>query len=94
MSVLPAPRTHIPEKEAVATAVPLPIDVGVPPAPHIITEQEVVFGTAAAAPARPTHWWTAATRVVDLAKERLFFAYPPRLDFLENSLMEREMHRL
>jgi hypothetical protein len=92
MSVLPAPRTLIPEKGAVAPAVAPSIDVGVSLAPHIITEQEVVFGTAAAVPLHPTHWWTAATRVVHLLKER--FAYPPRLDFLEDSLLEREMHRL
>ena len=92
MSILPAPLTLIPEKGAVARAVAPTIDVGVSVAPHIITEQEVVFSTAAAVPLHPTHWWTAATRVVHLLKER--FAYPPRLDFLEDSLMEREMYRL
>jgi hypothetical protein len=71
MSILPAPRTLIPERGAMALA---------------------VFGTAAAVPLHPAHWWTAATRVVHLLKER--FAYPPRLDFLEDSLMEREMYRL
>jgi hypothetical protein len=71
MSILPAPRTLIPERRAVAL---------------------VLFSTAPAVPLHPAHWWTAATRVVHLLKER--FAYPPRLDFLEDSLMEREIHRL
>jgi hypothetical protein len=78
----------------VAQAVPPPTDVRVPLAPHIITEQELVFSTAAAVPLQPTPWWTIATRVVDLAKERVFLAYPPRLDFLDDSRLEREMHRL
>jgi hypothetical protein len=80
MSVLEAPRTHMPEREAVATAVRPPIDVRSSLAPHIITELEVVFSTA-------------ATHLVDWAKEQVFFAYPPRLDFLEDSRMEREMQR-
>jgi hypothetical protein len=80
MSVLEAPRTHMPEQETVATAVRPPIDVGAPVAPHIITELEVVFRTA-------------ATRLVDWARENVFFAYPPRLDFLQDSRMEREMRR-
>jgi hypothetical protein len=71
MSILPAPRTLMPEKGAVALA---------------------VFGTAPAAPLHSAHWWTAASRVIHLLKER--FANPPRLDFLEDSLMEREMYRL
>jgi hypothetical protein len=77
-----------------AQAVPPPIDVRVPAAPQIITEQHVVFRTAAAVPLHPTHWWTAETRVVALAKERVFFAYPPRLDFLDDSRMGRVIHRL
>jgi hypothetical protein len=59
-----------------AQAVPPPIDVRVPAAPQIITEQHVVFSTAAAVPLHSTHWWTAATRVVALAKERVCCGEP------------------
>jgi hypothetical protein len=65
------------------------------PAPRTLMHEKgvlAVFGTTPAVPLHPAHWWTAATRVVHLLKER--FANPPRLDFLEDSLMEREMYRL
>ena len=80
--------------QVVAESIPPQIDIELPPAPIVITEQAVVFSTAAAVPLQPTHWWTAATRAVGLALQRVFFAYPPRLDFLDSSRMEREMHRL
>jgi hypothetical protein len=75
-------------------------------APVLITEQEVVFGTAVAAPPRPTtHWWTEATSVVVAAVPRMFATsapdarparrhYPKRYVFLENSCLAREMDRL
>jgi hypothetical protein len=94
MSVLPARRTLISEKETVATAIAPSIDGGATLARHIITEQQVVFGTAAAAGPRPTRWWTAAARAVGLAKQQVFLAYPPRMDFLDSSRTEREMYRL
>ena len=94
MSVLPAPRTLIPDKQAVPAVGAPSIQVGVPPAPHMITEQRVVFGAAAALPPPLTHWWTAAARVVALAAQRVFLAYPPRLAFLDDSRMQREMRRL
>ncbi|ORB11503.1 hypothetical protein [Mycobacterium noviomagense] len=86
------------------TASPLD-DVQADPAPILITEQEVLFSTAAAVLAPPTRWWTRAAHALAVAKDRIFTAssegsppkqrtYPPRLDFLEDSRMEREMHRL
>ncbi len=80
-------------------------DVEVQPAPTLITEQEVIFGTAAAVPPPSTRWWTRATRVVAVAMGRVFTAsekdprpkrrhYPPRYDFIEDARMAREMHRL
>jgi hypothetical protein len=77
----------------------------VPPAPTLITEQEVLFSTAAAVPARPTRWWTKTTRAVDTAMRAIAATsstesgprtrhYLPRQAYLESSRMEREMHRL
>jgi hypothetical protein len=60
----------------------------------MITEQRVVFGAATAVPLPLTHGWTAAARVVALATQRVFLAFPPPLDFLDNSRMQREMRRL
>ena len=80
--------------QVVAESIPPQIDIELPPAPIVITEQAVVFSTAAAVPLQPTHRWTAATRAVGQALQRVFFAYPPRLDFLDSSRMDREMHRL
>ena len=72
--------------------------------PVLITEQQVLFATAAAAPwpATTGRRWIAALRAFVLAA---FVAssnedrpkrrhYPPRADFLEDSRMAREMMRL
>lgn len=79
-------------------------DVEVKPAPTLISEQEVVFGTTAALSPPSTRWWTRATRF--LAAPTWMFVttaqdsrpkrrhYPARLDFLEDSRMAREMERL
>ena len=80
--------------QMVAESIPPQIDIELPPAPIVITEQTVIFSTAAAVALQPTHWWTAATRAVGQALQRAFFAYPPRLDFLDSSRMDRELHRL
>jgi hypothetical protein len=102
MSVLPAARTRTSEEGPVAKSVPPLVHLEVPAAPNVITEHEVVLSTAAAVPL--THWRTAATPVVAIATGAAGVAsrsdlypprhYPPRLDFLETSRMEREMHRL
>ena len=78
-----------------------------PGRPILITEREVAFATAAAVqvPSTTTRRWTEAIRIV-LAAIRGMFAtstadsraarrhYPPRVAFLEDSRMAREMHRL
>jgi hypothetical protein len=67
----------------------------------LITEQEVLFGTAAALPARRRH----IGRRFGASMRRLFAVserpsrpqrgdYPRRYEFLERSLMAREMDRL
>jgi hypothetical protein len=70
--------------------------------PVLITEQEVMFATAAALqPAKSGRRWTdvfgATVRAMfvsstDQPRERRH--YPPRIDFLESSRMSREMYRL
>jgi hypothetical protein len=74
----------------------------------LITEQQVLFGTAAALPlrqAKASRRWTEAVRAI-AASLRAAFAtssdearpkrrqYPPRTDFLHDSRMAREMMRL
>ena len=84
-------------------------DAAKPPAgvhaapPVLITEQQVLFATAAAMPLQPAKTsWIDAVRTVLLAafvtssnderpKRR---HYPPRSDYLEDSRMAREMTRL
>ena len=79
----------------------------VPPAPVLITEQEIALGTAAALRARPTtrRRWVEATHVLLAAVRRTFVPatqdgrqarrdYPKRYAFLENSCMARAMDRL
>jgi hypothetical protein len=95
------PETHIGEPDTEVTL------EAVSRTPILITEQEVVFGTAVAAPPRPTtmRWWTGATAVVVAALHRMFATsapdarpprrhYPKRYVFLEHSRLAREMDRL
>jgi hypothetical protein len=106
---LPNGDRPIPHAEVVLVETPSPLaDVEVKPASTLITEQEVIFGTAAALSPPSTRWWTRAARVLAVilaAPTRMFVTtaadsrpkrrhYPPRLDFLEDSRMAREMHRL
>ena len=70
--------------------------------PVLITEQQVLFATAAAVPLQPVRrGWAAAvgaavramfTSSTDAPRERRH--YPARHDFLESSRMAREMYRL
>lgn len=76
--------------------------------PVLITEQQVLFGTAAAVPVRPAkagHWWVEGLRIVGARVQAMFATstvdarpsrrhYPPRNHWLERSCMSREMHRL
>ena len=81
-----------------------PAAVGVTHEPVVITEQQVLFATAAAMPLQPVKTRSWFSRIVGsivsasetsgddgLSKPR---HYPPRNDFLESSRMAREMHRL
>jgi hypothetical protein len=79
------------------------VDSSAVPTPVLITEQEVMFATAAAVPLQPEtagRRWTdviGAVRAMfvsstDQPRERRH--YPPRNDYLESSRMSREMHRL
>jgi hypothetical protein len=91
-----APRETVRQPAAVAAS---------PRTPVLITEQEVLFATAAAVPLQPTRTsrrWTGAARAFLTAafvkssnesqpKRR---HYPSRDDFLEDSRMAREMMRL
>jgi hypothetical protein len=94
-----------PQADAVLDSAPPLTEAAVPPRSTLITEQEVVFGTAAAVPVQPVRWWTGATRVVAEAMHRIFVTssadprpkrrhYPPRATYLEYSRMRREMDRL
>jgi len=76
------------------------------PTPILITEQEVLFSTAAAVPVQPTttRRWIQATHVIAAGLHRMFLTtadtrparrhHPERFRYLEDALMAREMHRL
>ncbi|HEY2198643.1 MAG TPA: hypothetical protein VGH69_13265 [Mycobacterium sp.] len=79
----------------------------VSPAPILISEQEVVLGTATALRARPAtrRRWFEAINVLRAAMQRspvrstqearpVRRDYPKRYTFLENACMAREMDRL
>ncbi|HEX9497520.1 MAG TPA: hypothetical protein VF926_03840 [Mycobacterium sp.] len=94
-----------PQVEVVLQSAPSLTEAEVPPHSTLITEQEVIFSTAAVVPAQPIRWWTEATRVVAVAMRHVFVTSsadlqprrrycPPRASYLEYSRMEREMHRL
>ena len=55
-------------------------------APVLVTEQEVMFSTAAAVPLPPT---TITRRLIDAIRH-----YPRRFSYLDRALMAREMYRL
>jgi len=82
-----------------------PAPSGVTREPVVITEQQVLFATAAAVPLQPakTRGWFSRVigSIVSGASETSGGDerpkprhYPPRNDFLESSRMAREMHRL
>lgn len=72
--------------------------------PVLITEQEVMFATAAAVPLQPAKAGRRWTDVIGASLRAMFVSstdqprerrhYPPRIDFLESSRMSREMYRL
>jgi hypothetical protein len=77
------------------------------PAAVLVTEQEVLLGTAASVPAESTtkRWWVDAARVVAAALRRMVPTsqadslqvrryVPERYDYLERAIMSRAMDRL
>ena len=84
---------------ATPDAIQEPTKDRMPQAPVLITEQEVVFGTAAAVSSRPT---SNSRRLIDAI--RVFRAalnrppvrrhYPRESSYLERARMAREMDRL
>lgn len=76
--------------------------------PVLISEQQVLFASAAAVPLRPAKTsrpWADAVRVIGATLRAVFMEstddtrpkprhYPPRNDYLESSRMAREMYRL
>lgn len=101
MSELPT-ATVLPSHAEVVLETPSPLaDVEAKPAPTLITEQEVLLGTAAALRPPSTRWWTRVTvtarsmfvtTAADPRPQRRH--YPPRYDFIEDARMAREMYRL
>jgi hypothetical protein len=68
-------------------------------APVFITQQEVVFSTAAAMSSRPASISRRLIDAIRVAGAALYRPparphYPPRSTYLENSRMAREMDRL
>ena len=69
----------------------------------LITEQQVLFSTAATLPPAKTRRWSDTVQAVSGALRAMFVAsekpqarkhYPKRYGYLENALMSREMDRL
>jgi hypothetical protein len=92
-------------EHAVVVELTLPSTEAQLPLGSLITEHAVVFSTAAAAAVRPTRRWMKAVRIVTVATRRIFVTaladsrpqrrhYAERDSLLEDSRMEREMHRL
>ena len=97
-----AERTSAPDEIADTVAAVEPVTEEVVQAPVLITEQEVIFSTAAARRAQPatTHrGFIAVLRGIFVNStanaEKPRRHYPPRRNsFLEHAAMAREMHRL
>jgi hypothetical protein len=100
-----APPEVVEEPDEIAHSAVAPASAGVTHEPVVITEQQVLFATAAAAvplqPAKTRGWVSrvisaiAAAASVTSGEDRPKRQhYPPRYDFLEDARMAREMHRL
>jgi hypothetical protein len=107
MSELLAPLSASPEileePEVTAASVVAPAPVGPNDETVLITEQEVLFATAAAVPLQPVTTRSWASRFFGAVVASVTAGnderpkprhYPSRNDFLEDSRMAREMHRL
>ena len=85
--------------DAIQDAEPTSVRDTTSQAPHFITQQEVVFSTAAALSSRPASVFGRlidAIGVVGAASHQPAARrhYPPRFSLLEDSRMAREMDRL
>jgi hypothetical protein len=94
-----SPTTSAATPDAIQGAEPNLVKDGMSHTPVFITEQEVVFSTAAAVWSRPasiSRRLIDAIRVVGAALHRppARRHYPPRRSYLEHSCMAREMERL
>lgn len=94
-----------PQAEMVTEPFASPTDAHLLAAPTLISEHEVMLGTAAAVRVQPTRWWVVATRVLSAPLRRVVPSssadprskrrhVPSRASYLEYSRMEREMRRL
>jgi hypothetical protein len=100
-----APREVFEEPaDSVESALPTAQPGEVTRTPVLITEQEVLFATAAAVPLQPPTAGRRWTDVIGAALRAMFMSsaaeprerrhYPSRNDYLEHSRMAREMYRL
>jgi hypothetical protein len=94
-----SPTTSAATPDVIQDAEPTLVKDGISHAPVFITEQEVVFSTAAALSPRPasiSRRLIDAIRVVGAALHRppAQRHYAPRSNFFEDSRMAREMDRL
>jgi hypothetical protein len=94
-----SPTTSAPTPDVIQDVEPTLVEDGMSHAPVLITQQEVMFGTAAAvSPRRPTisRRLIDAIRGVSAALHRppAQRHYRPRSSYLEQSRMAREMDRL
>jgi hypothetical protein len=93
-----SPMTSAAKPDVIQDAEPTPVKDGTSHAPVFITQQEVMFSTAAAKSSRPapiSRRVIDAIRVVGAALHRppARRHYPQRISYLEQSRMAREMDR-
>ncbi|MDT5244223.1 MAG: hypothetical protein QOD36_1599 [Mycobacterium sp.] len=98
--------THSPEREDSRETSPVASVTSSTETQALITEQQVLFSTAAAValPPEQTRRWSDTVHAVGAALRTMFFAesekraarqhYPKRHVWLDNALMSREMDRL
>jgi hypothetical protein len=97
--------THSPEREDSRETSPVASVTSSTETQALITEQQVLFSTAAAValPPAKTRRWSDTVHAVGTALRAMFAAsekpparqhYPKRHDWLDNALMSREMDRL
>jgi len=94
-----SPKTSAMTQDVIQDAEPTLVENGVSHAPVLITEQEVVFSTAAAVPLRPTKITRRLIDAIRVVGAALHPApvrrhYPQRSSYLEHARMAREMDRL